>query len=563
MFFSPITERSAGIRTLYLALYLLLSLGALTMVIPFVIMLSGSVEPGRRLSEANIVPAYLFDDSALWTRYVRAKYRNKGELLRMAWNDPKVDFENLPAPVTQDSSLTLWREWLANQKPAQHLFGLGFSDVTIATPYYYNRQFQRWLEQRYQTIDALNQQLDTTFKSFTGIRPPNLILIGSSTPKTPFLSEFFTFCESVPRTHTYAWDAGSFYRAVFLPRTMGPDIAAFNQKYATTFGGYGEVPFSSTAPSIAADSWELFVTKLLSPDFVDFTPIGQQRFASSALSKGDFLRTQAKAEDVRVVSADCLFADWGLKTHGLVDLRIPQREIDAVAFREEANFWRRVFLFQNYQYVLDEILINGRALRNTALLVVFMIVGTLTVNPLAAYALSRFKLRQGYYLLLFFLATIAFPAEVTMIPTFLQLKELNLLNTFGALVLPSLANGFSIFLLKGFFDSLPKELYEAAELDGASEWKMFWLIAMNLSKPILAVNVLAAFVSAYGAFFYALILAPDPKLWTIMVYIYQLQQLADPPVVYASLIIVAIPTLLIFVLCQNIILRGIVVPAEK
>jgi multiple sugar transport system permease protein len=172
-------------------------------------------------------------------------------------------------------------------------------------------------------------------------------------------------------------------------------------------------------------------------------------------------------------------------------------------------------------------------------------------------------MRSSFHILLFFLATIAFPAEVTMIPVFLQLKEFHLLNTFGALVLPGLAHGFSIFLLKGFFDSLPRELYEAAELDGASEFVTFWNITMNLSKPILAVIALSTFVGAYGTFFYALILAPDPAMWTVMVYVYQLRQTVDPPVVYASLIVTAIPTLLVFVTCQNIILRGIVVPSDK
>ena len=117
--------------------------------------------------------------------------------------------------------------------------------------------------------------------------------------------------------------------------------------------------------------------------------------------------------------------------------------------------------------------------------------------------------------------------------------------------------------MKGFFDSLPRELYEAAEIDGANEWVTFWNISMNLSKPILAVIALDVFVSAYGSFFYALILAPDPAMWTLMVYIYQLRQGVAPPVVYASLIITAVPTLIIFVACQGIILRGIVVPSEK
>jgi multiple sugar transport system permease protein len=182
---------------------------------------------------------------------------------------------------------------------------------------------------------------------------------------------------------------------------------------------------------------------------------------------------------------------------------------------------------------------------------------------LAAYALSRYNLPNQYKILLFLIATMAFPAVVTMIPNFLLLRDLGLLNTFAALLLPGMANGYAIFLLKGFFDSLPRELYEAAELDGASEWTKFWLITMNLSKPILAVIALGAFNAAYSNFMYAFILCQDRDMWTLMVWLYQLQQFSGQGVVFASLIIAAIPTLLVFICFQNVILRGIVVPTEK
>jgi multiple sugar transport system permease protein len=166
-------------------------------------------------------------------------------------------------------------------------------------------------------------------------------------------------------------------------------------------------------------------------------------------------------------------------------------------------------------------------------------------------------------ILLFFLATMAFPASVTMIPAFLLLKELSLLNTLWALVLPGMANGFSIFLLKGFFDSLPPELYESAMMDGASELRMFWSITLPLCKPILAVIALGAFAASYGSFMFAFLTCQDPKWWTIMVFLYEFQQTYSLPLVMASLVIASIPTLAVFLLCQNIILRGIVVPSFR
>ena len=202
-------------------------------------------------------------------------------------------------------------------------------------------------------------------------------------------------------------------------------------------------------------------------------------------------------------------------------------------------------------------------MRNTIIFCVLFVLTQLIVNPLAAYALSRYKPPTTYAILLFCMATMAFPAEVTMIPSFLLLKDLHLLNTFWALVLPAAASGFSIFLLKGFFDSLPPELYEAAEIDGAGEWTKFWVITMSLSKPILAVLALAAFTEAYAEFMMALVKIPDSRMWTLMVWLFQMQQFSHPSVVYASLVIAAIPTLLIFLLCQNLIMRGIVVPVDR
>jgi len=157
----------------------------------------------------------------------------------------------------------------------------------------------------------------------------------------------------------------------------------------------------------------------------------------------------------------------------------------------------------------------------------------------------------------------AFPPTVAMIPNFLLIRELGLLNTYWALVLPGLASGMGIFLLKGYFDSLPRELYEAAMMDGAGELRMFTQITLPLSKPILAVLALGSFSAAYGGFMWAFLICQDPKMWTMMVFLWQLGRETYPSVWMASLVIAALPTLLVFIFCQKIILRGIIVPTEK
>jgi ABC-type glycerol-3-phosphate transport system permease component len=245
------------------------------------------------------------------------------------------------------------------------------------------------------------------------------------------------------------------------------------------------------------------------------------------------------------------------------DIVPPRAEADVVTFWKNRGAIREEFLLRNYRLVLDYILFHGRAVLNTFVLVVMTVLGHLTVQPLAAYGLSRFRLRYAHKILLFLLATMAFPPAVAMIPNFLLIKELGLLNTYWALVLPGLASGMGIFLLKGYFDSLPQELYEAAMMDGAGELRMFAQITLPLSKPILAVIALASFVAAYGGFIWAFLICQKPHMWTLMVFIWQLGHESYQSVWMASLVLAAIPTLLVFIFCQKIILRGIIVPTMK
>ena len=222
-------------------------------------------------------------------------------------------------------------------------------------------------------------------------------------------------------------------------------------------------------------------------------------------------------------------------------------------------------MLDNYRTVLDFLLFNGNAIGVTLILILMTLAFTLTVNPLAAYALSRFNIRGQDKILLFLLATMAFPAMVSAIPAYLLMRDIGLLNTFWALVVPGAANGMSIFILKGFFDSLPMELFEAATLDGAGEIQIFRMVAMPLVKPILAINCLTAFVIAYNGWQWALIICQDKSMWTIAVWLYQASQwwTDSPWIVSAGFIIASVPTFLVFLSTQKIILRGIIIPSMK
>lgn len=258
-------------------------------------------------------------------------------------------------------------------------------------------------------------------------------------------------------------------------------------------------------------------------------------------------------------------AAYGLDLTSVEQLAIPFGPALLVTFDHKEWAFVADNLLGNYGAVLDYLLHRGLAVRNTIILVVLALFVALTVNPLAAYALSRFRLRGSEKIIVFCLATMAFPAAVAAIPGFLLLRDLGLLNTFAALVLPGAANGMTIFLLKGFLDALPQELYEAATLDGAPEWTVFWRISMPLVKPILAVGMLGAFIAAYNGWEWAIVVAQDPAIWTIAVWTYQFSQTqtAAPYMVMASFIVNSLPVLLVFLLCQKVILRGIILPQMK
>ncbi|MFB3892635.1 MAG: hypothetical protein ACE15C_11500 [Phycisphaerae bacterium] len=393
--------------------------------------------------------------------------------------------------------------------------------------------------------------------------------------------------------------AGSF-RAFLNSPACYEKIEDLNKNYSSSFKSFDEVPFPATMPATRIEQvdWDKFLRD----------------------------RKACPAEKIAVYGPRQAFQDYlvglGRAYRGEVldgPVRIPIEAADYRDMTANKSDIRWEMTRRNYLHVWEYIALHGRGLMNTVIYVVLAIATALLVNPLAAYALSRYKLRSTYKILLFCMATMAFPGEVTMIPAFLLMRrfplwplvggtavfivvlwlmgklaprlnellrmlvslmagvvagywgvplvmgkpDVSLLNTFSALVLPGMADGFSIFLLKGFFDSLPRELFEAADIDGAGEWTKFWSISMNLSKPILAVIALGAFTGAYSAFMMALIIIPDQAMWTLMVWIFQLQSQSHQAVVYASLVIAALPTLLVFALCQNIIIRGIVVPTEK
>jgi len=332
------------------------------------------------------------------------------------------------------------------------------------------------------------------------------------------------------------------------------NVEYLNKLVEADYKTWNDIPLYSEAPRSTNQKG----IKQVWADFVVSLPFEERILHSAETAYQKYLLE--KYHDLATINREY---GWNL---GRIEEAFPRFDIAyTVTFAKNEWALTRAPMAFNYATILDYLLKNSRAIPVTLLLVGLSILCTLTINPLAAYALSRFNMKGQDKVIVYMLATIAFPAMVSAIPAYLLMRDLNLLNTFFALVLPGAANGMAIFILKGFFDSLPPELYEAATIDGAREWQIFLLVTLPMVKPILAINALAAFVSAYNGWEWAIIICQNKQMWTIAVWMYQASQwFADWPwVVTAGFVITSIPTLVVFLFCQKIILRGIVIPSMK
>ena len=338
------------------------------------------------------------------------------------------------------------------------------------------------------------------------------------------------------------------------------NIEVLNRNYESAYKSFEEVLLVEEPPDegLRLSDWDSFLQGWKDPDtgITHSLPAGMIRIRSVESLFRDWIKA-------RYVSLENANAALGTKCKKWIDVMPPQQEFHYQAFQKTKGWLRWEFSRRNYIAVVDFIVLHGNGIWNTAIYCMLAILAALIVNPVAAYALSRQRLPSERKILLFLILTMAFPPMVTQIPAFLMLREFGMLNTFWALVLPGLANGFWIFLLKGFFDSLPRELYESAAIDGAGELRIFWSITMSLSKPVLALIGLSAFTAAYSNFMMALLICQDEKMWTLMPWLYQLQLRSGQGIIFASLIIAAIPTFFVFTFCQKVIIQGIVVPVEK
>ncbi|NWQ40432.1 carbohydrate ABC transporter permease [Bacillus sp. EB106-08-02-XG196] len=222
------------------------------------------------------------------------------------------------------------------------------------------------------------------------------------------------------------------------------------------------------------------------------------------------------------------------------------------------------FTMDNYKFVSE----NASIWRWTwnSVYIAFVTTGlTLLLTSMAAFALSRIPFKGNKLVFWIIIAGLMVPTEATIIPLFLMMVDNGLINSYSSIIFPSVAAPLGVLILKQFYDAIPKELVEAAEIDGASKLKIWWSIFLPLSRSSMAALGIFTFISSWNNFLWPYLAISDEKMMTLPIGIplFQSGYAAELTIPMAANMLASLPALLVFILFQKHIIKGITMTGIK
>lgn len=213
--------------------------------------------------------------------------------------------------------------------------------------------------------------------------------------------------------------------------------------------------------------------------------------------------------------------------------------------------------FENYKILFEKMNFWENILNTVFICISIIVVQTIT-STLAAYSLSKVKPKCSGFLYMLILGTQMISGMALLFPTYIMMVKLGMIGNKLSWVLTSSAWGYAIVLYKSFFDSIPKDLMEAAKIDGAGTFQIILTIIFPLAKPVYAVCILNTFMAVYNDFVFPMMLLPDSKDWTLMMRVFALDK-GDSLIstLYAALFITCIPSIIFYLFAQKHIQEGI------
>lgn len=223
------------------------------------------------------------------------------------------------------------------------------------------------------------------------------------------------------------------------------------------------------------------------------------------------------------------------------------------------------FTLDNYKKIFIQEPLFGRWLLNSIFVAVCVTGFNLLFNSMAGYALARISFFGSKFWFLLILAILMIPGQITLIPSYLVLKSLGWLNSYQGLIVPNVVNATFIFMMRQFFLSFPKELEEAAALDGLSRWETFLSIVLPLAKPALAAQAIFIFMGSWNNFLTPLIVLSDPEMFTLPLGLntFKGQYITYWNYIMAASMVLTIPALVIYAFFNRYFIQGVTFTGGK
>ncbi|MDJ0464487.1 carbohydrate ABC transporter permease [Streptomyces sp. H27-C3] len=201
----------------------------------------------------------------------------------------------------------------------------------------------------------------------------------------------------------------------------------------------------------------------------------------------------------------------------------------------------------------------ARSLLNSALIAVATTLGTLLLASLAGYGLARIPYRYADQVFYAILGTLMVPAAVTFVPSFVLVSSLGWVSTLRGLIVPTLFSAFAAFIFRQYFLGFPKELEDAARVDGLGYWRTYWRIVVPNSRPVFAAVGTIVFIGAWNSFLWPLVIGQDREAWTVQVALSTLTtaQVINLHELFLAAVVSIFPLLLVFLLFQRWIVAGV------
>lgn len=220
--------------------------------------------------------------------------------------------------------------------------------------------------------------------------------------------------------------------------------------------------------------------------------------------------------------------------------------------------------FEQYRLLFARLAMS-RYFLNSLLIATLVTVLSLLVNGMAGYAFAKLRFRGRERLFGTMLGLLVIPVQVTMLPLFLMLKGMGLVNTYLGVIIPGLASVFGIFLIRQYALAIPDELLDAARVDGASEWRIFRSIVLPVLVPILVTLGIFTFMATWNDFLWPLIVLSDDRHYTLPVALASLsgEHVQDVELMMAGAVVTVLPVMVIFLSLQRYYLQGILMGSVK